>query len=89
MAGGRRKPLSITPGDPGAWTFSSWAYQPAHEQQCRTGNGYAIEHKIGGRWYVLWEGDEGYPPTHPLNEGTFTLQPVPRAIARDLNAGLL
>jgi hypothetical protein len=34
---------------------------------------------------VLWEGSDGaYPPTHPTNDGNFTLQPVPRKVARDL-----
>src|ERR1700679_2040119 len=47
----------------GAWTFSRYAEQSAHAKQCATGNGVAIEHRIGSRWYVFWEGSEGYPPT--------------------------
>jgi hypothetical protein len=72
----------------GAWTFSRYAYQPSHQLQCRAGNGIAIEHKIGKRWYVLWEGDAGYPPTHNKPEGSFTLQGVPRTVSKDLWAGL-
>jgi hypothetical protein len=72
----------------GAWTFSSYADEPGHASQCRTGNGIAIEHKIGERWYVYWEGDEGYPPTHRKKEGSITLRGVPRKVAKDLWAGL-
>jgi hypothetical protein len=72
----------------GAWSFSAYAIQPKHQQQCRTGNGISIEHKIGKRWYVLWEGDQGYPPVHNKQEGSITLQGVPRAVARDLEAGI-
>ena len=72
----------------GAWSFSRYATQPRHERQCRTGNGMSIEHKIGRRWYVLWEGDEGYPPTHDKREGSITLQGVPRTVAKDLEAGI-
>jgi hypothetical protein len=72
----------------GAWSFSRYAIEPKHEQQCRTGNGMAIEHKIATRWYVLWEGDHGYPPTHNKRQGSITLQGVPRAVARDLEAGI-
>lgn len=72
----------------GAWTFSSYAYDPTHERQCRTGNGIAIEHRIQRRWYVLWEGSEGYPPTHRTKSGSLILQAVPRAVAKDLIAGL-
>ena len=72
----------------GAWSFSRYAIEPKHEQQCRTGNGMSIEHKIGRRWYVLWEGDQGYPPTHDKREGSITLQGVPRAVAKDLDAGI-
>jgi hypothetical protein len=72
----------------GAWSFSRYAIEPKHEQQCRAANGMSIEHKIGTRWYVLWQGDEGYPPTHNTREGSITLQGVPRAIARDLEAGI-
>ncbi len=69
-------------------SFSRYAIEPKHQQQCRTGNGMAIERKIGTRWYVLWEGDQGYPPTHNKREGSITLQAVPRAVARDLEAGI-
>ncbi len=72
----------------GAWSFSAYAIQPKHQHQCRTGNGISIEHKIGKRWYVLWEGDQGYPPVHNKKEGSITLQGVPRAVARDLEAGI-
>lgn len=72
----------------GAWTFSSYAYQPSHERQCQAGNGVAIAHQIGGQWYVLWEGSEGYPPTHTARRGSMTLQGVPRAVAEDLISGL-
>lgn len=72
----------------GAWTFSHYADQPSHVAQCRTGNGVVIEHKIGQRWYVLWEGSAGYPPTHDTKVGSFTLKAVPRAVAKDLIAGL-
>lgn len=72
----------------GAWSFSRYAIEPKHVRQCRTGNGMSIEHKIGRRWYVLWEGDQGYPPTHNRREGSITLQGVPRAVAKDLDAGI-
>ena len=72
----------------GAWSFSAYATEPSHQTQCRTGNGMSIEHKLGKRWYVLWEGDQGYPPTHDKREGSITLQAVPRAIAKDLEAGI-
>jgi|GEM_PF-4096906 len=72
----------------GAWTFSSYAYQPRHELKCRAGNGIVIEHKIGKRWYVFWEGSTGYPPTQTTRYGSLTLQGVPRSIAKDLYAGL-
>jgi hypothetical protein len=72
----------------GAWSFSRYAIEPKHVRQCRTGNGMSIEHKIGRRWYVLWEGDQGYPPTHNKREGSITLQGVPRAVAKDLDAGI-
>jgi len=70
----------------GAWTFSKYA--ETHEQQCRIANGITIEHKIGNQWYVLWEGSEGYPPTHKTRVGTLTLLGVPRAVAKDLTRGL-
>lgn len=72
----------------GAWGFSNFATQPAHERQCRVANGISIEHKVNGRWYVLWEGSEGFPPTHTTHEGSVTLQGVPRAVAKDLERGL-
>jgi hypothetical protein len=72
----------------GAWSFSAYAIESKHERQCRTGNGMSIEHKVGKRWYLLWEGDEGYPPTHNQKEGSITLQGVPRAVAKDLDAGI-
>jgi hypothetical protein len=53
-----------------------------------TANGISIEHKVGKRWYLLWEGDEGYPPTHNERDGSITLQGVPRAVAKDLEAGI-
>jgi hypothetical protein len=70
----------------GAWTFTPYADQ--HERQCRAANGVSIEHKIGRRWYVLWEGSDGYPPTHNTQSGSLTLQGVARAIAKDLVRGL-
>jgi hypothetical protein len=72
----------------GAWTFSRYADEARHARQCRTGNGVAIEHKIGRRWYVLWEGSSGYPPAHDRKVGAVTLKAVPRAVAKDLMAGL-
>jgi hypothetical protein len=72
----------------GAWSFSAYAIQPTHQRQCGTGNGMSIEHKIGNRWYVLWEGDQGYPPVHNKHEGSLTLQGVPRSVAKDLEAGI-
>jgi len=72
----------------GAWSWSAYGEQPAHVQRCRTANGVAIEHKINGRWYVLWEGSDGYPPTHTMRVGSLTLQGVPRAVAKDLIHGL-
>jgi len=72
----------------GAWTFSKYATQPAHEAKCRIANGITIEHKIGGRWYVFWEGSAGFPPTHTTQVGEQTLQGVPRAVAKDLMRGL-
>ena len=70
----------------GAWTFSKYAL--THEQHCRIANGVTIEHRIGKQWYVLWEGSEGYPPTHATPVGTLTLMGVPRAVAKDLDRGL-
>ncbi|MGH2894133.1 MAG: hypothetical protein ACRDPM_12840 [Solirubrobacteraceae bacterium] len=72
----------------GAWRFSNYADQPAHESRCRTANGITIEHKIHGRWYVLWEGSDGYPPTHTTREGSLTLRGVQRSVAKDLERGL-
>lgn len=72
----------------GAYAFSSYAERPSHQRQCRTGNGVVVAHKIGRRWFVYWEGSDGYPPTRDTNEGTFTLRAVPRRIAKDLFAGL-
>lgn len=78
---------TVVPGSRwGAWTFSPYADH--HNLQCRTGNGIAVAHKIGNRWYVFWEGSEGYPPTHTEHGGPFPLQGVPRAIAKDLVKGL-
>ena len=71
----------------GAWTFAVYAYQ--HEQACRAGNGIAVEHKIGRRWFVYWEGSAGYPPTHTKSyPNGFKLQGVPRNIFNDLEKGL-
>jgi hypothetical protein len=66
----------------GAWSFSSYALH--HQGRCHPGNGYVVEHKIGRRWYVYWEGSDLYPPTH----GRYGARGVPRAIAKDLKAGL-
>lgn len=71
----------------GAWTFSRYA--ETHAQKCRIANGITIEHKIRKQWYVFWEGSEGYPPTHKTRYGTLTLMGVPRAVAKDLDKGLL
>lgn len=70
----------------GAWTWSTYA--DTHQQQCRIANGVAIAHKIGNQWYVLWEGSDGYPPTHKKRVGGLTLMGVPRAVAKDLLSGL-
>lgn len=72
----------------GAWGFSRYAYEFSHQIQCNAANGITIEHKIGKRWYVLWQGSEGYPPTHNTKVGSVTLRAVPRAVAKDLMAGL-
>lgn len=72
----------------GAWSWSAYGDQPANAQRCQTANGISIEHKIKGRWYVLWEGSEGYPPTHTTRVGSLILQGVPRAVAKDLIRGL-
>lgn len=74
-------------GQWGAWTFSLYADQPAHTA-CRTANGITLEHRIDGRWYVLWEGSSGMPPTRTTRDGMFLLRGVPRKIARDLVSGL-
>jgi hypothetical protein len=66
----------------GGWTFSRYADD--HPRQCRTANGSTVEHEISGRWYVYWEGSDGYPPRHPAHG----LRGVPRPIAKDLFAGL-
>ncbi len=80
---------TVVPGSRwGAWTFSRYADQPNHIRQCSTGNGVAIEHRIGTRAYVLWEGSDGYPPTRDTPAGAFMLKAVPRAVAKDLMAGL-
>jgi hypothetical protein len=39
-------------------------------------DGVSIEHKLRGRWYVLWEGSSGTPSN------------VPRAIFNDISKGL-
>jgi hypothetical protein len=39
-------------------------------------DGVSIEHKISGRWYVLWEGSDGFPKN------------VPRSIFNDISKGL-
>ena len=80
---------TVVPGSQwGAWGFSRYATEPAHQAQCRIANGITIEHKIRGRWYVFWEGSEGFPPTHTTRIGSRTLQGVPRAVAKDLMRGL-
>jgi hypothetical protein len=66
-----------------AWSYSRWALH--HLRRCRAGNGYVVAHKIGGTWYVVWEGAEGYPPRHASLRGQ---KGVPRGIAKDLRAGL-
>lgn len=72
----------------GAYGWSAYGFASANERKCRAANGITILHKMKGRWYVLWEGSDGYPPTHPENDGNFTLQPVPREVAKDLVRGL-
>jgi hypothetical protein len=72
----------------GAYAWSAYGVAPVNERKCRAANGIAILHKLDGRWYVLWEGSDGYPPTHREHEGNFTLQPVPRNVAKDLIRGL-
>jgi hypothetical protein len=68
---------TVVPGSQwGAWSYSPYAARPSNQRRCETGNGESIEHKVGGRWHVLWSGDEGYP------------QDVPRRIAKDLLAGI-
>jgi hypothetical protein len=56
----------------GGYTFNS------HAAGCsRFGfNGVVVEHKIRGRWYVLWEGSDGTPSN------------VPRSIFTDISKGL-
>jgi hypothetical protein len=39
-------------------------------------DGVTIEHKIGGRWYVVWEGSSGTPSN------------VPRSVFKDISKGL-
>jgi hypothetical protein len=73
-------------GQWGAWTFSSFA--GGHPGECRAANGVVTEHRIDGRWYVLWESSDGYPPTHNRRIGSHTYLGVPRSIAKDLVAGL-
>jgi hypothetical protein len=73
-------------GDWGAWGFSSYAQH--HLSRCRTANGIVIEHRIAGRWYVLSESSDGYPPTHRRRIGSRVYLGVPRPIAKDLLAGL-
>jgi hypothetical protein len=73
-------------GDWGAWGFSSYAQH--HLSRCRTANGIVIEHRIAGRWYVVSESSDGYPPTHRRRLGTRVYLGVPRPIAKDLLAGL-
>lgn len=71
------------------WTFSRYAYaNMSNQRRCNTGNGWSIYHKIRGRWNVLWSGDEGYPPTHTTHYGSSVYPAVPRAIAKDVKAGL-
>jgi hypothetical protein len=68
----------------GAWAYSRYAFR--HRRRCPVGDGIDIEHKIHARWYVFWEGSEGYPPTRTTRQGSITLKGVPRFIARDLTA---
>jgi hypothetical protein len=72
----------------GAYAWSAYGVAPANQRKCRAANGITILHKIKRRWYVLWEGSNGYPPTHRDKDGNFTLQPVPRNVAKDLIRGL-
>jgi hypothetical protein len=67
-----------------AWSWSKYGDQVAHARECRTADGISILHRIHGRWYVYWEGSDGYPPKHREAEGSFVLQGVPRRIAKDL-----
>jgi hypothetical protein len=73
-------------GQWGAWTFSSFAAR--HAGECRAVNGLVTAHRIDGRWYVLWESSDGYPPTHNRRIGSHTYLGVPRSIAKSLVAGL-
>ena len=61
----------------GAWSFNP---RRAHDALCAKwgSNGWAIEHKIGKRWFVLAEGSE--LPSHVAG--------VPHRIAVDLVKGL-
>ncbi len=70
----------------GAWVFNRYADH--HEQQCKPGNGITIEHKVGERWYVYWEASDAYPPTHDRRSSRGVIKGVPRAVAKDLYAGL-
>jgi hypothetical protein len=56
----------------GGYTFNN------HAAGCsRFGfDGVDIEHKIDGRWYMLWEGSDGFPTN------------VPRPIFNDISKGL-
>jgi hypothetical protein len=67
----------------GAWTFSPYAYAAGHERICQAGNGVAITHRIGVRWYVYWEGSSGSPPTH--HEPKYRLEPVPTTVWKALS----
>jgi hypothetical protein len=61
----------------GAWSFNGKRYASSGCQRWAS-NGWVIEHKISGRWYVLAEGDE--LPRH--------IPDVPHNIAVDLIRGL-
>jgi hypothetical protein len=62
----------------GAWAYSAHAYYHVHGCKRWASNGWLIEHKIRGRWYVLAEGDE--LPRH--------IPHVPHRIAADVIHGL-
>jgi hypothetical protein len=58
----------------GAWTFSPYADQVKHSRQCITGDGIAVEHRIGKRWYCALGGQRRISADSRHTERLFSAQ---------------